>query len=422
LKQFIDPETHFGKPRNSEYLMVFSILIISVSWVADIGNDFIQYTFYFFAVMGVFLSGRLLFHRRLLTSMLAVMVITLPILFMQNGFSEWRNQLFFANMALAVLVTGAFRGRSAALMKSYNDILYVLTVLSLIVFPLVFVQKGLLVDIPEFALTEIEFKLNRSLKTLFGLSYFVTNGSNEIWRNQSVFWEPGMMAGLLVLALMFADALGETRKRKSIFIVGILTTFTPGGYFVLAAYLLFKLASTLSRKQLFHLILGITTILVVYLLMPVVRDVVLYLFNRDIQNDPSVLIRSTDVWLPFWAALESPWFGRPNFEEYQLAMYMFIERERGGMTNSLGEYFYRFGIIWAVVWLAIISVSLRNFPNLAGYSFPIIMLMLVYEPIGFSPFVLMLAFGGLNEKGSDSRIGIGVRWGGASVKSGGRSL
>jgi hypothetical protein len=376
--------------------MVFSALVVSVSWVADIGSNLVQYAFYVFFLIGVILAGGFVFRPRLLFFVLGMLLLTLLVLVLQNGLGEWRNRLFVANMMLAVLATSAFRGRSIAFMKSFNDILYILTLLSLIVLPLVFVQKGLLLDVPDFAMTSAEFKQHRSLTTLFGVSYFVSNNASEVWRNQSIFWEPGMMACLLVLALMFADALGESRTRKGVYLLGILTTVTPGGYAVLAVYLLFRSASVLSRKQMFHLLLGIAAIAVAYLALPVIRDVVLYLFKRDIQNDPSVLIRSTDFWLPFRAAFDSPWFGHPNFDEYRSMMYMVIARERGGMSNSLGEYFYRFGIVWALAFLATLSVGLKRYPNLAGYSFPVLVLTLIYEPIGFSLLFLMLIFGGLN--------------------------
>lgn len=372
-------------------------MVVSVSWVADIGSNLIQYTFYILAIIGAFWAGALRFSKRILRSITGIIILTFSVLFLQDGLGEWRNQLFLANMALALLATAAFRGRSIVFMKSFNDIVYIFTVTSLIVLPFLLFQKSLLFDVPDFAMQGIESKQHRNLQTLFGVSYFVSNNSSGVWRNQSIFWEPGMMACLLIIALMFADALGEPRKRKVVYVLGIITTFTPGGYAVLLIFLLFRSASIISRKQLFHLILGVMTVMVAYLSLPTIREVVIYLFNRDIQSDPSVLIRSTDFWLPFQASISSPWVGHSNFEEYQLMMFAFIERERGGISNSIGEYFYRFGVVWAFAWLAMLAASLRSYPNLAGYCFPVIVLALAYQPIGFSLLFLMIVFIGLNE-------------------------
>lgn len=377
--------------------MVFSALVVSVSWVADIGSNAIQYFFYVLAAIGVILGGRLRFRSQFTYVAGGMVILTLFVVFMQNGMDERRNVLFLVNMILATLMVAAFQGRSVAFMKSYLKILYILTLTSLIVYPFLFLQSSLLVSVPDAALASIEGKLHRSLYTLFGISYFVSNNYGAIWRNQSIFWEPGMMACLLVIGLAFADALNAKRRRKIILLLGILTTFTPGGYAVLGVYLFFKSVSVLSRRQVFHVLLGLAVVFVAYVSLPVIRDVVLFLFERDIENDPSVLIRSTDFWLPFYSAAEAPFFGHPNFEQYQLAMFQTISRERGGMSNSLGEYFYRFGFVWSFVWLLLIAYGLRRIPRLPGYFFPVAVLILLYEPIGFSLFFIMLVFIGANE-------------------------
>lgn len=384
-------------PKAHEHLMVFSALVVSVSWVADIGSNAIQYFFYALAATGAILAGRLRLRSRFTFVAGGLVVLSLFVVSMQNGIGERRNLLFLVNMFLAILMSGAFRGRSVAFMKSYLEIVYLLTLTSLIVFPFLFFQHGLLVQVPDIALSNIEGKLHRSLHTLFGVSYFVSNNSSAVWRNQSIFWEPGMMACFLVIALAFADALNATRGRKITLLLGILTTFTPGGYAVLGIYLFFKATAVLSRRQMFHVLLALAVVGVAYASLPVIRDVVLFLFKRDIANDPSVLIRSTDFWLPFYSAMDAPFFGHPNFDQYQVAMLDVISRERGGMSNSLGEYFYRFGFVWSFVWLLVIAAGLRKIPNLPRYVFPVVLLILLYEPIGFSLFLLLFVFIGVNE-------------------------
>ena len=81
-------------PKPQEYLMIFSTLVVSVSWVADIGSNFIQYFFYVLAVTGAILTGRLRFQSHLLYAGSGLVASTLLVVLIQNGMGERRNLLF----------------------------------------------------------------------------------------------------------------------------------------------------------------------------------------------------------------------------------------------------------------------------------------------------------------------------------------
>jgi hypothetical protein len=125
---------------------------------------------------------------------------------------------------------------------------------------------------------------------------------------------------------------------------------------------------------------------------PVIREVILFVFNRDIYDDPSIYIRSTDFWLPYVAALDSPFFGFSSIETYQDKMLIAIDRQMTGITNSFGAYFYYYGYIWSgffVIWVF-------NAFSRAGLAFGSIPYVLffgsMYEPIGYTCFFFFLVF------------------------------
>jgi hypothetical protein len=122
------------------------------------------------------------------------------------------------------------------------------------------------------------------------------------------------------------------------------------------------------------------------------------LFGRDIFSDASVFIRSTDLWLPFVTAFESPFWGHSNMSNYTSSMIDAIDRGIGGTTNSLGSYFYRYGIIWGVGMVFLIAQSLRGYSKLDAASLPVVLLTMVYEPIGYSLIFLVIIFVGLNDR------------------------
>lgn len=345
MRGFVSTE-HVGRPTWLQYLLVFLVLLVSVSWIADIGSNWIQYPLYILLLVTIPFVRKPRYSRIFIIWFSVFVIATLAVLIAQQGLSERSSVFFLANMAIAFLVVGVFRGQGVNFWRCFNDLIFILTVISLCLYPLVF-AKDILVELPRYLLTESEIKIHRDLFTAFGLSYYVTSGSvTDIWRNQAIFWEPGMHASMLILALLFSQLVGESKRRKVVYVVGVVSTFAVGGYAILAVLIGFWMLYRISKRQMFFVVIMVVIFIFAYIGIELIQRLVFFLFDRDIQNDASVFIRSADLWLPFITALDSPFWGHPNIAHYSISMMDAIDRAMVGITNSLGAYFYKYGLIW----------------------------------------------------------------------------
>jgi hypothetical protein len=313
----------------------------------------------------------------------------------RSGAPQPADILFFASFLLAVLSAEATRRNLNVTLSAFVQVNYHLAIISLLLFPLIFVAPNLLVPVPDVfqKFFDNEIGANRRFFTLFGLSYFATNsGIGDIWRNQSIFWEPGMFGFISVLSLALADTLGWAWRQRLVFIVATLSTFAPGAYALLVIFFGLKAFGS-TRKGVLRPML----VLVVFgagatASVPLLREIVILVFDRDIYNDPSIYIRSTDFWLPYLVTLESPFFGYGSLEPYQDAMQVAIERRMEGLTNSVGSYVYRYGYIWAFGFLYWVITSFWRADRSLGVIPFLLLLGIMYEPIGFSVLFLYLVF------------------------------
>jgi len=381
-------------------VMVFLLLLVSASWVANTGADWLQYTGYaLLALIAVPLGSSARFTPALLRTALLLISVTVLISLLNGGMASKGNLLFIINILIGLSCAYVIGARSLAFAETYNGIVLALAMVSLALFPLIFLTDSVLVQLPDMLIkpSSSEITQDRRFYTILGLSYFSTNQTpSEIWRNQSIFWEPGMFGFMLVIALAFSEVLGESRRRRAVYVLGIVMTFAPGAYALLLFYLGLWAFSFLRKGVLAALVLSGLFATLALLFIPLLREVLLVLFNRDIYTDNSIYIRITDLWLPYVVALQSPFWGYSSMVPYQDGMAIAIERRMDGMTNSFGAYFYRYGYIWAAFMFGVIAGGVRRFGPELGLLLPVLLLGIMYEPIGFSPLFLALVFVGLN--------------------------
>ncbi|SEG30979.1 hypothetical protein SAMN05421751_12816 [Jhaorihella thermophila] len=320
-------------------------------------------------------------------------VLAIPTI--RSGAPQPTDILFFSSILIAAFSAEATRRNIDEALLAFVHLNYHLAVVSLLLFPLVFILPNLIVPVPDALQNFLDSEINgdRRFYTIFGLTYFATNsGVDGIWRNQSIFWEPGMLGFISVLSLALADAFGVGLRKRIVFVLTTLSTFAPGAYALLIIYFGLKLMRSGRKGVLRPLFTLVIFAVGAAATLPMLRELLLLLFGRDIYMDPSIYIRSTDFWLPYAVALKSPFFGFGSIEPYQIAMQIAIERRMDGITNSVGSYFYRYGYIWALgflIWV-ITSFSRGSRPFVL---IPIVMLLgVMYEPIGFSAVFLFLVF------------------------------
>lgn len=393
-------------------VLIIMLMLVSGSWVSNRGADWIQITLlvstFGFAMLRAPLRSM---NARAFYSFAAIFVtIAIIPMLRPDGYSK-QDILFLVQILVGFIAALACMIDYRQAFRIFARAMYWLTLSSLLLFPLVFILPELLIPVPDIFMEQSQKSSghHRTFYTLFGISYFASGqGISSIWRNQSIFWEPGMFGFMGVVALALSDAIGGSRKEKAVFALGVVSTFAPGAYGLLALYFGIRLVRGNKRGI---IVLGL--IIAVYVTVALssislVRAVVQLLFDRDIYNDSSVSIRSTDLWLPYVAALKSPLFGQASIEPYENAMSAAINKRRFGITNSVGAYFYRYGYPWALAFIAWAFYALSR-GGVAFSALPFILFFgLMYEPLGFSSlflFLLFLAVAARSNHTRDNRAG-----------------
>lgn len=238
---YVDAVTQNHRSDRYGITLIFLLLVVSASWVADLGADWLQYSLLIGSFTFVVIRAPL--HRVNSRAFLAFSTIFLTVAVISSirpdGYSA-SDFLFLIHISLGFTAALAIQRDHRQTFGFFVRIMYWLTVSSLLLFPLVFLFPQLITPVPDNFQSFFQETSNESRRfyTLFGITYFVSGqGVSEIFRNQSIFWEPGMFGFLNVVALAASDAIGGKRKEKAIHIVGVLSSFAPGAYALLSLYL-----------------------------------------------------------------------------------------------------------------------------------------------------------------------------------------
>lgn len=152
---------------------------------------------------------------------------------------------FFGMFAIAWLTKGGF-------IRAFSNIVSFIAFYSLIIYVLLFIPSvfNYLYNVlsPHFPSLNVEIAVFEGGGRNFVIYNFFVNYISEsigLRRNCGPFWEPGMFAVYLNLALIFNLFFLKGRQKHNILlIVSLMSTFSAGGYlslmFILSGYLLLK--------------------------------------------------------------------------------------------------------------------------------------------------------------------------------------
>ena len=170
-------------------------------------------------------------------------------------------------------------------------------------------------------------------------------------RNMSIFYEPGVFQGLIVVAVLFLKFLNINTKKLYkyyfIFLVALLTTFSTTAYICIIGIILIKLKEFKYSK-----LISIVLIIIMSLAFS------LGLFNIVLQNklqDPkssvSSLRRFTDVQIETKMFLEKPFFGY-GYDYFTVKKQELDKSDSvevwSGSTNSITYHLALFGILFMI--------------------------------------------------------------------------
>ena len=178
--------------------------------------------------------------------------------------------------------------------------------------------------------------------------FFATNGYSR-GRNIGVFWEPGIFAIFIAIALLFliCDSQGINKFVFSILFLTLITTYSTTGYFLLAL-ILFSFAYLRKKSNLFSVFL--ITSGVVILLVSLVLSGGIFTFLLD--KFPRVFSKLAEQSASSTARIESIQYNLQNFFMYPImgsgltqANVLFSNKMSGSQTSSMTLYFAEFGLV-----------------------------------------------------------------------------
>lgn len=243
--------------------------------------------------------------------------------------------------------------------------------------------------------------------SLFGVAFFQGNSLAKFGfiRNQSVFWEPGVFAVVLVMVFSLKVYVLRRRDHLWIYCMGVLSSASMGGVLIFVPVFVHsilgqRLRTARGQDRLMRALLcaSFAAMALISLVGDSASVLLSGLFGRDLSNDSSVQTRLMDLVYGFRASLDAPWLGHgPNFDSFYaltlLELGMSKASYMGGITNSLVSMAYQFGLPFLCLYVIVLWRSQRRwFGALAPLFFLVWFGCLMLEPLFASVFVLVLLF------------------------------
>lgn len=247
----------------------------------------------------------------------------------------------------------------------------------------------------EKFLTEFQVEGLINIKTFFQIFFYESRaefGTISILRNQSFFWEPGVLSVFLNILLYICFFEYKNKALGFLVLFLILTTFSTTGLLLAFIQILFVIKNWLSKK-IIYIVPGIVIIL---LLLPLLFENLSQKFNND---NSSFLLRAYDYQIALSMLSENfstgIGFGNQLYLDsqysYNLFQISFLDEPRGN-TNSIVTLFVAFGFFFgSFILYKLYHQSIFEFKIV---FFIIMALSLSSEPLIFTSFFMVIAFSG----------------------------
>lgn len=230
--------------------------------------------------------------------------------------------------------------------KYFQIAIFIITLIAIFVF-LYFLISGINFSVlPEFV---------SGRNTVFYNYFFLTFQFGEK-RMQGIFWEPGMLATFLLLALSF-EILFRRKIRPLfviVFFIGLLLTFSTFGYLCLAVVAVIfvnkKVNNIWVAAVLYVLLFGGATCFVAFAnqIIPFLAEIFPTVFGKLVQKDVVALLsgdrlNSLLFDIEYW--LKKPIFGNGMFSMTNHYANEAIEKNIHAQTSTLTYFLAEFGIL-----------------------------------------------------------------------------
>lgn len=374
--------------------LIFCLLLLSGS-VLHVGFFTPTYVFTLTFVL-IFLLYKGSFNKKelflfLFTFLLSIVFFILNFLFSKStDFKDYAIVLM--QVLLSLLIILAFKLTNADLKYHIYRVLKLILIVSLIGFFLSPFNLGKPVDFSGYI-----------ANTIFYLFYYfaeINIGPLLLYRNQGIFWEPGLLAIYANIFLFLSIHFFKSKKNIALAFICIISSFSTTGIFMMIVQIAF-----LSKGRKFTLLQKTATIAT---LIPIIVLGVYSFLGKKTESEERELssygMRTFDLYSGSMVAINHPIFGvglnktsfiieRDKFLPPEIELIYEKIGERGN-SNSLLALFYSLGSICAFLWLFMLYRQ-NVFINQRGMFFFIIVFGFLSEPLVFTPFFMAFMFMGL---------------------------
>lgn len=310
---------------------------------------------------------------------------------------------FFLRLTIAYLVLSVFAGKSEDVRLHFVaclKIIAILATINVILYIVVpFLYSPIVIDDGYQTKTILYIFNYLSYSQLFGLI---------IYRNQGVFWEPGVLQ-IPMNILVYNELVVEKKsvKRALIPIFVIITTLSTTGYFLLALIFVFRFMILSKGRISFKQIASLS--LLVLLFVPLLREN----SHNKLQGEgvASTAYRLQDIALALSFAQEYPLIGIGfDSQKYQrISRGMSLQTYEGvdvsserGNSNTISEVLVFFGIPLLIFFL-IALYKQKIFPN-KKMTFVVLVISLATEPLFVTTIIFLILLSATCKLNNNQRI------------------
>lgn len=379
------------KHNNSKffYFGIVLVIFISGSWIVDAGSGSTKAALYlltfFWALAYLQVKKRITISATQKKNMLLLLASFALVSTLNGGGLQIDEVNLLFKITTAGILAVIFSYYSHSFYEHFSRVIYFTTIVGLIFHLFVVISPDLVIPIPDFL-----YQSNNKFVSFLYYNYYQPGSFS---RNQLFFWEPGCYSFFLNIALIFDLFICVNYRRIPVLLAGIISTLSLGGFFIAILIFIAKYASRRNKYKI--LFVSALAVFVIFnnLLIKFASSISSILFSRPLGADESFLTRMVDVYLPIQAASASPFVG---FGLNKIDAFLTLGQEtnltsQNIITNSISMLIYSYGFMIALLFLALLYRS--TFLKATGSRimiFPIFILMLMHEPLLFSPFVLLL--------------------------------
>lgn len=289
---------------------------------------------------------------------------------------------------------------------SFRKILYFLSVVSIITYLIVLIMPSLLYYVP------VVENISGVERYNFFVSTINVNLFSNIYRNSSIFREPGVFMMYIILALILEVYLNIKYRKSldyryvSLLIVSLLLTFSTGGYIIFAVfliYLAFSIKAIRNLKIVFFIgsIIFISTFFIGDIID---KTQVLGKLSVDSTHYGSTVARISSIVVPLNIFLDNIFFGvgltefSVLYEEVAFRIYQIPFTSGGQSTNTILNKFATYGVFFGFFYvysyyLLSKMLSKRTYSLLL---FLIFILLFANEDVRYSLIFSILPYYALN--------------------------